>query len=368
LSHEEFEAIVQTEVSALERMRNINHPHLIQAIAYYKKGSKHCVIFPWAQRGNLRDFWKKPPPKLSPQYLKWAFNQFLGIAGAIERLHHSDKDQAIRHGDLKPENILCFDGKGGLSSEQDECTMVIADVGLSKSHEKLTELRKEATHTHSGTIMYEPPETELQSKQPRSRRYDIWSLGCIYLEFAVWLLYGEKELDRFRSDLTSSGNNPRFFVIDTQSGVPQLNNAVDKWVTWIRNDRRCPKKTAIRCLVELVVSRMLITDVSNAPTVVPGRTSTISRKDSTHDEHPTISFKVRSPTMTDSIEPKVVSSKRPRATAEEVLHELRGILENAADKKLEWIEWSSPTQQGPRQYGSLLDTSDRRVAKEEEVR
>ncbi len=53
--------------------------------------------------------------------------------------------------------------------------------------------------------MYEPPEAEVGQNEPRSRRYDVWSMGCIYLEFAIWLLRGENGLQRFRRDLQSVG-------------------------------------------------------------------------------------------------------------------------------------------------------------------
>jgi serine/threonine protein kinase len=371
LSDEEFAAIARTEVGALEMIRNLKHPHLIKAIAYYKKGNKHCVIFPWAEHGNLRDFWKKSPPKLNRRYLRWVFTQFCGLAEAIERLHHSQEDQATRHGDLKPENILCFKGDHGPNGNQDECTLVIADVGLSKSHDKLTEFRKDATRTNSGTIMYEPPETELQPKQPRSRRYDVWSLGCIYLEFVVWLLYGAKDLDRFRSDLTSSGSNTRFYVIEEDSGTrnktSRLNSAVEKWVDWIKKDPRCPEKTAIRSLVDLIVTRLLIADVSSPPRLVSNRILALTQEEGTlpSDTVPTFSF--RPPTMSGDIETTPSPNVTPRATAEEVRDRMREITANVNDKSLEWMVWDSQQQQGPGQFGNRLGPFDRHIPKHQEV-
>jgi serine/threonine protein kinase len=353
-------------------IRDLNHPHLIKAIAYYKKGNKHCVMFPWAERGNLRDFWKKQPPKLNRRYLRWVFTQFYGLAEAIERLHHSHKDKVMRHGDLKPENILCFDGEGGSNNNQDECMLVIADVGLSKSHDKLTELRKDATRTNSGTIMYEPPETELQREEPRSRRYDVWSLGCIYLEFIVWLLYGAKELDRFKNELTGSGSNARFYVIEedvqTRKKTPRPNKAVEKWVEWIRKDPRCPEKTAIRSLVELVVTKLLIPDVSRTSKTSSGNLSTIPTEESSSLEYPTPSFNIQPPIATGDTELELDPTRKPRATAHEVSVEMKNILEEAANRASEWMIWSSEPQQGPRQYGNLLDTFDRRISKDQEVR
>jgi serine/threonine protein kinase len=377
LSNEEFENVACAEVAILEMIRNLNHAHLIKAIAYYKKGTKHCVIFPWARHGNLRDFWRKEPPELSQRYLSWVFTQLCGLAGAIERLHHSHQEQATRHGDLKPENILCFDTKDDSSDEQDECILVIADVGLSKCHDKLTELRNDATRTSSGTIMYEPPETELQPREPRSRRYDVWSLGCIYLEFIVWLLYGAQELAHFRQDLSVMGKNTRFYTIEetngTQGKVARLNIVVEKWINWIRKDPRCPEGTAVRSLVELVVMRMLIADVSCVPRSISCRTFPISRMDSApiSPDPSTPSFNFRPPTIVGNFEPNNDLSTRSRATAREVYNQMKmisGKVTSTTDKRFGWMIWGLPPQQGPRQYGNLLDPSDRRNAKDAEVR
>jgi serine/threonine protein kinase len=364
--------MAQAEIDSLEMIRNLNHSHLIRAIAYYKKGNKHCVIFPWAERGTLREFWKKPPPKLDRRYLEWAFKQFCGLAGAVERLHHSQKDQATRHGDLKPENILCFAGNGSNSS-RDECTLVITDVGLSKCHDKLTEHRRDATNTHSGTIMYEPPETELQPKQPRSRRYDVWSLGCIYLEFVVWLLYGASDLDRFRGDLTSSGSNTRFYVLNEDSGTrkktSQLNSAVTKWVEWIEKDPRCPKNTAIRSLLDLIVTRLLVADVNSSPKPVSNRISAITQEEGTRHGNAMPFLRVRTPTIDGNSEGSLSLNSISRATAEEVRDEMDEIAKKVAQNKLEWMIWDSAVPQpGPRQYGTHLGPFDRRVARHQEVR
>ena len=170
------------EVETLEMLREVNHPHLIRAIAYYTRNDKHFLLFPWATLGNLRDFWKKDPPKLTPEYLEWVFRQLCGLTSAIGKLHHAKENSYWRHGDMKPENILCFEGAG--TSEyalKDPCTLVISDLGLTRVHDRETEARKYATRTQNGTIMYEPPEAEALLNKPRSRRYDIWSIGCIYL-------------------------------------------------------------------------------------------------------------------------------------------------------------------------------------------
>jgi len=228
----EFQKTAGNEFFVLKRFRELGDDHLIRAIAYYTQGGGHYFVFPWANGGNLRDFWSMKP-SLSPasldigpqdwcDHLKWVFTQLAGIARGIKMLHiHNNNEESLRHGDLKPENVLFFcrqipsPGKAPTG-----VTLVIGDVGLAKVHQKVTEMRGEKTGTQTGTTRYSPPEAEVQSHLPRTRRYDIWSLACIYLEFAIWLLYGNDGLETFSEAL---GEGKPFYekaqVIEVKSVV-----------------------------------------------------------------------------------------------------------------------------------------------------
>ncbi|KAF9878695.1 protein kinase domain-containing protein [Colletotrichum karsti] len=259
-SEKDFQAAAETEADVLEMIRDFNHPHLIRAIAYYTRGKKHFLVFPWADGGNLRDFWESEPPrKLDGEFFKWAFDQLCGLAGAMEKLHSTRN--TCRHGDLKPENILCFENTGH-THPRTQPWLVIADVGLAKVHNQATHLRHEATRTVSGTVMYEPPEAVLAKNEPRSRRYDVWSLGCIYLEFLIWILFGKDQLTRFGNDITSAiDGNRKFFEINTGTAV--IKPAVQKWIDSIRTDRRVEGNTAVMRLLDLICNRLLVVAVGN---------------------------------------------------------------------------------------------------------
>ena len=95
-----------------------------------------------------------------------------------------------RHGDLKPGNILCV-------TECGEKVLKIADFGVSRGHHGQTISRKLATTSVSPTSSYQGLEVEFERldktyQRPRSCKYDIWSLGCVFLEFSIWLLHGPK--------------------------------------------------------------------------------------------------------------------------------------------------------------------------------
>ncbi|KAE9574086.1 hypothetical protein CGMCC3_g9892 [Colletotrichum fructicola] len=265
MNDQEYRDAAETEADVLEMIRDLEHPHLIKAIAYYTRDDQYYIVFPWAGGGNLRDYWGgEPPRELDAEYIGWVVGQLCGLAGAMERLHSSSKG-TCRHGDLKPENILCFEDRGRADPFA-QPFLVIADVGLAKVHTLATEMRNEATRTKNGTVMYEPPEAilQLEKNQPRSRRYDTWSMGCIYFEFLIWVLYGKSELVRFGEDITHRENRSRQFFEVVGSGAvgaAKIKPSVQKWVDWMRKDPRCPRNTAVREILELICTRLLVIEV-----------------------------------------------------------------------------------------------------------
>lgn len=187
------------EADNLKKAREFKSPHIIKPIAAYTvaHNGDQCLIFPWADGGNLIDYWVKfsqaPHP---PNRLRWIINQVVGLSSALEESHEIN----MRHGDLKPENILWFKQDNGQEIFQ------IADLGLATFHQKElnTGLRiNTPTITPPGTSRYEPPETDEQrsNKKPtaRSRAYDVWSMGCILLELLLWLLGGYRAVEDLKS-------------------------------------------------------------------------------------------------------------------------------------------------------------------------
>jgi serine/threonine protein kinase len=74
---------------------------------------------------------------------------------------------------------------------------LIADFGLARLRNERTRDKKVGTNTMTRTQMYEPPDVDI-IRGLTSRKYDIWSMGCIFLEFTIWLLSGIEEIKRFK--------------------------------------------------------------------------------------------------------------------------------------------------------------------------
>lgn len=254
------------EARILEMMRELQTDHLIKAVAYYRYDGKHHFMFPWAEHGNLWEFWtrQKGPRALEKPYLVWIFKQLTGLAAAIEKLHNQTESKNCRHGDLKPENILCFrqgDGKG--NGPTPAVRMVITDVGLAKDHVVRTQLR-ESTNTKVSTKRYAGPEMDVASDAPLSRRFDIWSMGCILLEFLIWILYGGDELIK----CTKAASSTFYRVVKDESGQVksvEVDRRVQGWVSYIRKDWRCPRGTALELLLHLVTEKLLVVNVQEPP-------------------------------------------------------------------------------------------------------
>lgn len=154
------------------------------------------MIFPWAE-GNLAEFWKgcsSDPGSRHDSF--WSLQQCLGLAGGLRKVHNDNswrlrhgsnkfglRNQG-RHGDIKPENILFFPGTGTARGR-----LVVADFTLMRFHSVDT-----VNYTQAGKVgfseTYYPPEVDDSSGASVSQKYDVWTLGCVYLEFITWYLIG----------------------------------------------------------------------------------------------------------------------------------------------------------------------------------
>jgi serine/threonine protein kinase len=168
----------------------------------------------------LEELWRQRPITQSPSDTNWAAKQCFGIARALKRIHglstwqkkkregspNDDYKEWGRHGDIKPNNILWFS-----SYESHRDLLVLSDLGLTRYHSEDTRSVIPRSRIDGCTWQYRPPEWDLEENI--SQKYDIWSLGCVYLEFCVWYLLGHDAVLRF-GDERSLEDVPQFAKID----------------------------------------------------------------------------------------------------------------------------------------------------------
>ncbi|KAK4119075.1 kinase-like protein [Parathielavia appendiculata] len=186
----------EREVEVLQRFsgRHEGHPHLIRLLLTYQHKDAYHMTFPWAN-GNLRDFWEnEPAPQRTQDMARWMVTQCFGIADGLQKIHgdghvaglSSNDKNTGRHGDIKPENILWFKTYNGSDNH-----LLICDFGLSRFHS----YQSQSIDKLPGcSPSYRPPECDLYRLRI-SVKYDIWTLGCLLLDFLTWYLRGWYAVD-----------------------------------------------------------------------------------------------------------------------------------------------------------------------------
>jgi serine/threonine protein kinase len=260
------EAEWKSEIEILKKFSANTNPHLISLLATYEKSGHVHLIFYWAD-ADLQKFWKDvmSSPTPGPITARWVARQCLGIASGIVEIHRhltnqSSKEQGEkcegqktdslygRHGDIKPRNILWFkdgpdpDGMG---------TLVITDFGIAEMNSKNSKSGK-SNRNIKFSPTYCAPEAHVPGGEIR-QSYDIWTLGCLYLEFLVWLMGGWKLVlvfaqARQTAEKSSSGAEvklDRFFELETGDENIVTGARVKNEVTNVRltNESRNPEGT-----------------------------------------------------------------------------------------------------------------------------
>ncbi|KAL1609182.1 hypothetical protein SLS59_001546 [Nothophoma quercina] len=245
------------EVDALKLARKLNHTHIVKFVAAFQQNSVYYLMFQWVDGGNLREFWESHGWSRNQEIIEWSLGQIKGLADALNEWHNQfkeDENKNCLHGDIKPENIV-------RSTQPDSLGILqLADMGLARIHNLPTNLRQTESGALSGTLRYQSPEIKTTISGKVSRSYDMWGMGCILLEFIVWLLYGSDGLRKFNNSFTES-----FFIIQDPRGV-QLQPSVRRWIDHIRNnlltDGEPCVSLALRGLLDFVDHRLLVEDAS----------------------------------------------------------------------------------------------------------
>lgn len=169
------------------------HPNLIELFFSYEQGSEKYLIFPWAKY-DLKQFWKTEKRDIpSAKNFTWLLQQCRGLAEGLCQVHIRDKkdingkedeETQGRHGDIKPQNILFLEG-----SRKEEGRFVLADFTLMRFHAP-NALVTDANSVKGFSQTYRPPEVHGEDGIGATHKYDIWTLGCVYLEFVTWHLLG----------------------------------------------------------------------------------------------------------------------------------------------------------------------------------
>ncbi|KAF1832271.1 hypothetical protein BDW02DRAFT_632158 [Decorospora gaudefroyi] len=140
---------------------------------------------------------------------------------------HTDAKTYGRHGDVNPGNILWYndnDSDSDADSGALKGTLKLADFGQAEINSLLSKTKQRSV---ANTLTYRPPECDLQPRVVR-QSYDIWCLGCVYLEFITWVLGGKELLAKFcrmrlmRDVFQNNKPTDTFFQVVREQETPKV--------------------------------------------------------------------------------------------------------------------------------------------------
>ncbi|KAM7214971.1 Protein kinase-like domain containing protein [Rhypophila decipiens] len=228
------------ELKMLIKLTPLQTPHLAKLLATFEIQGKSaterdfCFMSEKAD-SSLQDFWKQEPDLLNapPAALRrWVAQQCRGLAEGMQLIHDYRYEQQNElqskigaaptpkhgfHGDIKPGNILVYNTWSG--HKHPLGILQITDFGISSFHHtaSLSGISR-GRDTHS----YRPPESNLPFMKT-TQSHDIWTLGCLFLDFLTWLVKGTEAIADFQKKRISFGFSDNeaistFYQVDGQNG------------------------------------------------------------------------------------------------------------------------------------------------------
>ncbi|RCI08790.1 hypothetical protein L249_4783 [Ophiocordyceps polyrhachis-furcata BCC 54312] len=184
------------EIANLKELRYLTRPqeHMVELLDSFFYRDNFYLVFDWAQ-DNLLQYWRRnAEPESTKGLFRWASSQMLGLSQGLAAFH--DELRGF-HGDITPHNILRFTKS---DSPRSYGILKLSDFGLAQflgrgdQEEHFYDMHCDPT--------YQPPECQ-PPEEPGdvhtnvTQKSDIWSLGCVYMNFVTWLLRGSKGVEEF---------------------------------------------------------------------------------------------------------------------------------------------------------------------------
>jgi serine/threonine protein kinase len=198
----------------IEKLANHPHEHITPYLATWIRGGVPCILFPRAKY-NLRTFMSTTEePKMTQSFVLWFLEQLKGLAGAVDHFHWigeersapgtsrgANRDQsrlghdlktnqkkmglAGLHHDLKAENILIFEKQA--TDSRPAGVFKISDFGAGRFADLALGEISAPVKAARGTLTYKAPD------EKPSRPFDLWALGCVFLELLIWAVTPEQD-------------------------------------------------------------------------------------------------------------------------------------------------------------------------------
>ncbi|KAI1179869.1 kinase-like domain-containing protein [Nemania sp. FL0916] len=247
-SDKELETAYMNEIEQLKNLNGTVAKHLVTLLTTFTHKKKRNFLFPWAS-SDLFSYWeteKTYPEDLS--YIRWFSRQLKGLVDAVHAIHWPSAPRSVpgstprnfygRHGDLKPDNILWYQKDD--TSKDPHGILVVSDMGFTVAHTTYSRSKDHASRV-ARTPEYRPPELDTKN-EPVTRKYDVWTLGCIFLEMLTWFLGGKEERDEFKNKRKTTewtgANTYVFFALEKGEGSGVYATVKRQVVEWMEKIRK----------------------------------------------------------------------------------------------------------------------------------
>ncbi|KAH8815557.1 hypothetical protein F5884DRAFT_182287 [Xylogone sp. PMI_703] len=175
----------EDEVIGFRSVRSVDG--VIKFYGSYSHGDECNILLEYADKGSLEEYFKtQNPPSKAIDIIKFWERLFQLVRG-LKGLH------AVREGhlDVKPENITVLSHGSETPSDWE---FKFESYGVDN-------LDGQSADKSQILSPYAPPESYSQQEANRELwAADIWSLGCIYSEAAMWVADGYKGLQDYRAE------------------------------------------------------------------------------------------------------------------------------------------------------------------------
>ena len=236
--------------------------------------TRYHLIFP-SPSGDLPKLWATYPAggdaKIHTQ--EWMARQCWAIADSLTAIHQNEETKGLRipghakrksrfmqRGDITPDKLWWF------RSPTEDCeagTLALSNFGI----------KEEGTYppgTWSSPEFSIIDDTGFEYKRRIGTKANIWSLACIWLEFATWYLKGEmgqKEFSRSRlgKDKTGKFTDHYFRVLGNQQAAV-VKPGVIKWIKDLHLKEKCTP--FLHDLLVYIEKKMLVVDCNERATTL----------------------------------------------------------------------------------------------------
>lgn len=200
-------------VAELSVLKRVSHHHLVSLVTSFTDLASFSLILSPVCKDVLRSMLERhardqPLPDSDIATLRRSFGC---LATALMYLH----SEGVRHKDIKPGNILLSDGR-----------VYLCDFGISR------DLSKAEHSTTNEEVLKVTPRycaPEVFGREPRNKKSDVWSLGCVFLEIiTVVKSYPLDEMNDFLLDASDHQSN---------QGLCCALDAMTSWLEHIRSDK-----------------------------------------------------------------------------------------------------------------------------------